>query len=84
MGVESGFLGKIHPRLDSILKLCQTFPIDTFSGLLSGHMKVRIHDEAYVRVHLGILSLNLDFLVARACFKGGTEYNIDILKVYYN
>ena len=55
-----------------------------FSGLLSGHMKVRIHDEAYVRVHLGILSLNLDFLVARACFKGGTEYNIDILKVYYN
>ena len=60
-----------------------TWSLD-FSGLLSGHMKVRIHDEAYVRVHLGILSLNLDFLVARACFKGGTEYNIDILKVYYN
>ena len=52
-----------------------------FLALLSGHMKVRVHDEAYVRVHLGVLDLNLDFLVARVCFKGGTEYSINILKV---
>lgn len=46
-----------------------------------GHLKVRVHDEAYARVHVGILGVNFDFFVARVCFKGGTEYNINILQV---
>uniref|UniRef100_A0A8W8J8B9 Vitellogenin domain-containing protein n=1 Tax=Magallana gigas TaxID=29159 RepID=A0A8W8J8B9_MAGGI len=45
-----------------------------------GHLKVRVHDEAYARVHVGILGVNFDFFVARVCFKGGTEYNINILQ----
>ncbi|KAK3102203.1 hypothetical protein FSP39_009587 [Pinctada imbricata] len=47
---------------------------------LSGYLKLNIHDEAYARVHLGIINLNLDFFVARVCFKGGAEYNFNILQ----
>lgn len=46
-----------------------------------GHLKVRVHDEAYARAHAGIIGFNFDFFVARVCFKGGTEYNINILQV---
>ena len=53
----------------------------TFAAPLSGHMKIIVHDEAYARIHLGILGVNLDFFLARVCFKGGTEYNINILQV---
>lgn len=48
---------------------------------MSGHVKIRVHDEAYARVHLGFMNINLDFFVARICFKGGAEYNINILQV---
>ncbi|XP_021353372.1 uncharacterized protein LOC110450253 [Mizuhopecten yessoensis] len=47
---------------------------------LSGHIKLNVHDEAYARVHLGLLGENLDFFVARICFKGETSYNINILQ----
>lgn len=46
-----------------------------------GHLKVRVHDEAYARIHVGILGFNYDFFLARVCFKGSTEYNINILQV---
>ena len=52
-----------------------------FSAPTQGHLKIRVHDEAYARVHVGILNTNFDFFVARVCFKGGTEYNINILQV---
>ncbi|CAG2251002.1 unnamed protein product [Mytilus edulis] len=48
---------------------------------LSGHLRINVHDEAYARVLLGILDFNLDFFVARLCFKGGTQYNLNILQV---
>ncbi|VDI24688.1 Hypothetical predicted protein, partial [Mytilus galloprovincialis] len=47
---------------------------------LSGHLRINVHDEAYARVLLGILDTNLDFFVARLCFKGGTQYNLNILQ----
>ncbi|CAG2189963.1 unnamed protein product [Mytilus edulis] len=47
---------------------------------LSGHLRINVHDEAYARVLLGILDFNLDFFVARLCFKGGTQYNLNILQ----
>lgn len=46
-----------------------------------GHLNVQVHDEAYARVHVGVLGFNYDFFVARVCFKGSTEYNINILQV---
>jgi len=49
---------------------------------LKGHLKVNIHDEAYARVHLGMIGKNFDFFLARLCFKGKTEYNLNILQVF--
>ncbi|VDI25865.1 Hypothetical predicted protein, partial [Mytilus galloprovincialis] len=47
---------------------------------LGSSFKVDIHDEAYAKVHLGIINKNLDFLVARLCFKGDTSYNLDLFQ----
>lgn len=44
-------------------------------------MLVEIHDESYARIHLGNIGVNMDFFVARICFKGGSTYNINILQV---
>ena len=52
-----------------------------FSALLNGHLMLNVHDEAFVRVHLGILNRNYVFFEAGICFKGRTEYSINILKV---
>ncbi|XP_046562967.1 uncharacterized protein LOC124271858 [Haliotis rubra] len=49
---------------------------------LSGHMRVNIHDEAYARIHLGFMGFNLDFFLARICFKGGSAYNLNMLQEY--
>lgn len=38
-----------------------------------------VYDEVYVRVYVGIIGFNFDFFVVRVCFKGGIEYNINIL-----
>lgn len=46
-----------------------------------GHVKVKVHDEAYARVHLGFIGKNIEFFLARVCFKGGAEYSINILQV---
>ena len=46
-------------------------------------MDIKVHDEAYARVHLGIVGKTLDFFVARVCFKGGTSYNFNLLQVQY-
>ncbi|VDI06315.1 Hypothetical predicted protein [Mytilus galloprovincialis] len=54
--------------------------IHCYSTPLSGHVKVNVHDEAYARIHLGIVNKNLDFFLARLCFKGGTKYNLNILQ----
>ncbi|CAG2251005.1 unnamed protein product [Mytilus edulis] len=54
--------------------------LDLLIDPLSGHLRINIHDEAYARVLLGILDTNLDFFVARLCFKGGTQYNLNILQ----
>lgn len=50
----------------------------------NGHVKIKVHDEAYARVHLGFVGYNLDFFVARVCFKGGAEYSINIFQVHMN
>ncbi|WAR05121.1 hypothetical protein MAR_020490 [Mya arenaria] len=50
------------------------------TALLKGSIDVRVHDEAYARVHLGLLNYNIDFFVARICFKGGAKYELNILK----
>lgn len=50
----------------------------------NGHVKIKVHDEAYARVHLGFVGYNLDFFVARVCFKGGAEYSINIFQVPLN
>lgn len=46
-------------------------------------MLVEIHDESYARIHLGNIGVNMDFFVARICFKGGSTYNINILQVLF-
>lgn len=46
-----------------------------------GHLRIRVHDEAYAIVHSGTMGFNFDFFIARLCFKGGTYYNINILQV---
>lgn len=53
------------------------------SALIKGGIDVRVHDEAYVRVHLGYIGKNLDFFLARICFKGGAQYALNILKVRF-
>lgn len=50
-------------------------------ALLKGGIDVRVHDEAYAKVHLGFVGINYDFFVARICFKGGAHYELNILKV---
>ena len=50
-------------------------------ALLKGGIDIKVHDEAYAKVHLGMIGLNYDFFVARICFKGGAKYEINILKV---
>lgn len=50
----------------------------------NGHVKIKVHDEAYARVHLGFVGYNFDFFVARVCFKGGAEYSINIFQVRMN
>lgn len=52
-----------------------------FAAPLSSEMLVEIHDESYARIHLGNIGVNMDFFVARICFKGGSTYNINILQV---
>ncbi|XP_076086937.1 uncharacterized protein LOC143057512 [Mytilus galloprovincialis] len=47
---------------------------------LSGYVKVNVHDEAYARLHLGMIGVNVDILLARICFKGETSYNLNILQ----
>lgn len=54
----------------------------SFIAPLGSSFKVDIHDEAYAKVHLGIINKNLDFLVARLCFKGDTSYNLDLFQVF--
>ena len=44
-------------------------------------MMVEVHDESYARLHLGNMGENMDYFDARICFKGGSKYNINILKV---
>lgn len=52
-----------------------------FLAPLSGYVKVNVQDEAYARLHLGIVKVNVDIFLARICFKGETSYNVNILQV---
>ena len=56
-------------------------PYSVISASLKGHFKIEVHDEVYARAHLGIVGINYDFFVGRICFKGGAEYNLNILQV---
>ncbi|XP_072033446.1 LOW QUALITY PROTEIN: uncharacterized protein [Amphiura filiformis] len=49
---------------------------------LSGHLKIDCFDEAFARVHLGFLRMNVDLLLVRFCFRGNAEYNLNILKEF--
>ena len=53
----------------------------SFIAPTNGHVKVKVHDEAYARVHLGFIGVNIELFLARVCFKGGAEYSINILQV---
>lgn len=53
----------------------------SFTAPTHGHVKVKVHDEAYARVHLGFIGVNIELFLARVCFKGGAEYSINILQV---
>ncbi|XP_060577217.1 uncharacterized protein LOC132734490, partial [Ruditapes philippinarum] len=54
--------------------------LDLQMSLIKGSIDVRVHDEAYVRVHLGYIGISLDFYLARICFKGSAKYALNILK----
>ncbi|ESO82597.1 hypothetical protein LOTGIDRAFT_236952 [Lottia gigantea] len=56
--------------------------LDLKISALSGHAIVDVHDEAYARVHLGVVGVNLDFFLARVCFKGNAEYNLNLLQEF--
>ncbi|XP_062616046.1 uncharacterized protein LOC134277751 [Saccostrea cucullata] len=49
----------------------------------NGHVQVKVHDEAYARINLGCVDTNIDFFVARVCFKGGAQYSINIFQVIF-
>ncbi|KAL5015117.1 hypothetical protein ScPMuIL_009387 [Solemya velum] len=51
-------------------------------GPLDGAVNINIFDEAYIRIHLGFFGINLEFFLARICFKGGAEYNLNILQEF--
>ncbi|XP_046574117.1 uncharacterized protein LOC124282192 [Haliotis rubra] len=49
---------------------------------LGAHTKVNIQDEAYARIHLGFMKKNLEFFLARICFKGEASYNLNMLQEF--
>jgi hypothetical protein len=55
----------------------------SFSAALKGHLKIDIYNEVFAKLHLGIVGLNIDFVIARICFYGSVEYNLNILQVSY-
>ena len=44
-------------------------------------MKIDVLDSAYAVMHVGIIGFDLDIFRAELCFKGGIEYDLNILKV---
>lgn len=72
-----------HRKYTYILGVISNILLIIILAPTQGHLKVRVHDEAYARAHAGIIGFNFDFFVARVCFKGGTEYNINILQVTF-
>ncbi|XP_053398133.1 uncharacterized protein LOC128556594 [Mercenaria mercenaria] len=54
--------------------------LDLHMSLIKGHVDMRVHDEVYVKVHLGFIGITMDFIMARICFKGGAKYALNILK----
>ncbi|XP_062593831.1 uncharacterized protein LOC134255325, partial [Saccostrea cucullata] len=42
--------------------------LDVAIAPIQGHLKVRVHDEAYARVHVGMFGYNFDFFVARVAY----------------
>lgn len=55
-----------------------------FAAPLSSHFKIAVHDEAYALAHVGIIGKNLEFFVARICYKGETSFDINIFQVRYS
>ncbi|XP_066289112.1 uncharacterized protein [Branchiostoma lanceolatum] len=49
-------------------------------GLTKGHVKVDVDDQIYARGLLGIIGERFDFIDAGICFKGGINYEINILQ----
>ncbi|XP_064646638.1 uncharacterized protein LOC135499666 isoform X2 [Lineus longissimus] len=43
---------------------------------------IDVHDEAYAKLHLGIVGYTYNFLVARVCFNGMASYNLNILQEF--
>lgn len=64
-----------------LISTISNYFISIFTALLSGYVKVYVHDEAYIRLHLGMVGVNVDILSAGICFKGETSYNVNILQV---
>ena len=51
---------------------------------LSGSFRVSAYDEAYAVVHVGMLGFNIDFFVAKICYKGETSYDFNVLQVLHS
>ena len=44
-------------------------------------MKVDLLDEAFATLHIGLIGFDFDIFRLDFCFNGGTEYDLNILKV---
>ena len=51
------------------------------SAPLSGFFRMEVHDEVYARLHLGFFGINVDFFMARICFKGSADYSLNLFQV---
>ncbi|XP_052090897.1 uncharacterized protein LOC127727822 [Mytilus californianus] len=54
--------------------------LDLLISPLRGHFKVSVHDEVYAMVHVGLVGINLEFFLARICYKGQTSYSVNIFQ----
>ncbi|KAL4221422.1 hypothetical protein ACF0H5_019680 [Mactra antiquata] len=54
--------------------------MDLYISLLRGNVDIKVHDEVYAKVHIGMIGKNFDFFIGRLCFKGGARYDVNILQ----
>ncbi|KAL8609979.1 hypothetical protein ACOMHN_029472 [Nucella lapillus] len=70
------------PKIGASFGLTIRNALDIKIGLLSGHGKVDIFDEAYGQVNLGFMGFNVDIIRLRLCFMGHAEYNLNLFQEF--